>query len=40
MALYMDVHELPDGTDEDAVAAAHAADLRVQDKYRTRYLNY
>jgi Protein of unknown function (DUF4242) len=40
MPLYMDVHELPDGTDEDAVAGAHAADLRVQDKYRTRYLNY
>jgi hypothetical protein len=40
MPLYMDVHKLPEGTDEDAIAAAHAADLRVQDKYRSRYLNY
>lgn len=40
MPLYMDVHQLPDGADENAVAAAHAADLRVQEKYGTHYLNY
>jgi hypothetical protein len=41
MALFMDVHtDIPEGTDARAVAEAHAADLRVQDKYGTRYLNY
>ena len=41
MPLFMDVHDgLPDGADAKAVAEAHAADLRVQSKYETRYLNY
>jgi hypothetical protein len=41
MALYMDVHNaLPDGTTAADVAGAHAADLRVQDRYGVRYLNY
>lgn len=41
MALYMDVHSsLPDGTSAADVAGAHAADLRVQDRYGVRYLNY
>ena len=41
MALYMDVHNsLPDGSTAADVAGAHAADLRVQDRYGVRYLNY
>lgn len=41
MALYMDMHSsLPDGTTAAEVAGAHAADLRVQDRYGVRYLNY
>lgn len=41
MPLFMDVHhKIPDDADAKAVAAAHEADLRVQDKYSTRYLNY
>ncbi|MFY9586298.1 MAG: DUF4242 domain-containing protein [Actinomycetota bacterium] len=41
MSLYMDVHNnLPDGTSAADVAGAHAADLRVQDSYGVRYLNY
>lgn len=41
MPLFMDVHNsIPDGADADAVADAHKADLRVQDKYHTRYINY
>lgn len=41
MPLFMDVHQrIPDDADGHAVAAAHAADMRIQDKYDTRYLNY
>ena len=41
MALYMDVHDiLPDGTTAADVAGAHAADLRVQDRFGVRYLRY
>jgi len=41
MALYMDVHNsLPDGTTAAEVAGAHAADLRVQERYGVRYLSY
>ena len=41
MALYMDVHNsLPDGTTAADVAGAHAADLRVQEGFGVRYLNY
>ena len=41
MPLFMDVHNgLPEGADAAAVAAAHMADLQVQDKYGARYLNY
>lgn len=37
----MDVHDsLPDGTTAADVARAHAADLRVQERYVVRYLNY
>jgi Nickel responsive protein SCO4226-like len=41
MTLYMDVHDsLPDGATATDVAGAHAADLRVQERYGVRYLNY
>jgi hypothetical protein len=37
----MDVHDsLPGGTTAADVAGAHAADLRVQERYGVRYLNY
>lgn len=38
--MFMDVHEgLGEATEED-IAAAHARDLEVQDKYGVRYLTY
>jgi hypothetical protein len=41
MALYMDVHDiLPDGMTAVDVAGAHAADLRVQERFGVRYLSY
>ncbi|MPZ52366.1 MAG: DUF4242 domain-containing protein [Acidimicrobiia bacterium] len=41
MPLFMDAHEgIPDEADAQAVAEAHQADLRIQDKYNTRYINY
>lgn len=41
MPLFMDVHHtIPEGADAVAVAGAHQADLKVQDKYHTRYINY
>jgi Protein of unknown function (DUF4242) len=41
VTLYMDVHNsLPDGTTAAEVAGAHAADLRVQERYDVRYLRY
>jgi len=41
MALYMDVHNgLPNGATAADVAEAHAADLRVQQRYGVRYLQY
>jgi uncharacterized protein DUF4242 len=41
VALYMDVHDnLPDGTKAADVAAAHAQDLRVQERFGVRYLKY
>jgi len=41
MALYMDVHNgLPEGTTAADIAGAHAADLRVQQRYGVQYLNY
>ncbi|GLZ29351.1 hypothetical protein Lesp02_15410 [Lentzea sp. NBRC 105346] len=39
--LFMDVHnELPEGATAKDVAEAHAADLRTQDQYGVRYINY
>jgi Protein of unknown function (DUF4242) len=41
MPLFMDVHhKLPDGATAKDVAAAHEADLNVQDKHEVRYINY
>ena len=41
MPLFMDVHHnIPEGADAAAVAGAHEADLEIQGKYHTRYLNY
>jgi hypothetical protein len=40
MPLYMDTHEHVPGLTADAVADAHAADLRVQGAYDVRYLRY
>lgn len=41
MALYMDVHNsIPDGASAKDVADAHMADLKVQDRFGVRYLNY
>lgn len=41
MPLFMDVHSnVPAEADGQAVADAHDADVRTQDKYDTRYINY
>jgi hypothetical protein len=39
MPLYMDIHKI-DGLTADAIKAAHAKDLQVQDKYGVKYLKY
>jgi len=36
---YLDIHDLP-GVKADAVAGAHAADVRVQDAYGVNYRHY
>ena len=40
MPLYMDTHRHIEGLTEDAAARAHEADLKTQDKYGVKYLNY
>src|SRR5207247_10643616 len=40
MPLYMDIHNLPEGTTVDDVAKAHVADLEAQEKYGVQYLKY
>ena len=40
MPLYMDIHRKVPGLTGEAVAGAHAADLRVQKKYAVEYLKY
>ena len=41
MPLFMDVHQkAPEGAKAKDVADAHMADLKVQDKYGVRYINY
>jgi hypothetical protein len=41
MPLFLDIHEkLPEGATAADVAAAHAADLSVQDRYGVSYRSY
>lgn len=41
MPLFMDVHtKLPEGATAQDVAGAHEADLKIQDQYNVRYINY
>lgn len=41
MTLYMDVHHnLPEGATAADVAGAHDEDLKVQDEFGVRYINY
>ena len=39
MPTYMDMHDIP-GVTAEAVAGAHAEDLKVQDKYDVDYKQY
>jgi hypothetical protein len=36
----MDTHDHVEGLTADAVAGAHAADVKTQDKYGVKYLRY
>lgn len=41
MPLFMDVHRtLPEGATAEDVAQAHAADVKILEKYGVRYINY
>ena len=40
MPLYMDIHNLGDGTTAEDVANAHAKDMEVQQKYGVKYSKY
>jgi hypothetical protein len=40
MPLYMDIHHHVEGLTADAVAHAHQADLKTQQKYGAKYLRY
>lgn len=41
MPLFMDVHNtLPEGATAKDVAGAHEADLKIQDSFGVRYINY
>jgi hypothetical protein len=40
MPLFIDVHNHIEGLTADAVAHAHEADLRTQEKYDVKYLRY
>jgi hypothetical protein len=40
MPLFMDTHGHIEGLTEEAVAQAHAADLKTQEKYGVKYLRY
>ena len=40
MPLYMDIHELPEGTTAEDVAKAHAKDMETQRKYGVEYHKY
>jgi len=40
MPLFMDMHDHVEGLTADAVAGAHQADLKTQDKHGVKYLQY
>ena len=40
MPLYMDIHNLEDGTTPEDVAKAHAKDMEIQEKYGVKYRKY
>jgi class 3 adenylate cyclase len=40
MPLYMDIHNLDDGTTADDVAKAHEKDMKIQEKYGVKYTKY
>jgi class 3 adenylate cyclase len=40
MPLYMDIHNLDDGTTAEDVAKAHEKDMKVQQKYGVKYSKY
>ena len=40
MPLYMDIHELPEGTTAEDIAKAHAKDVEAQRKYGVEYRKY
>jgi class 3 adenylate cyclase len=40
MPLYMDIHNLDDGTTPEDIAKAHAKDMEVQEKYGVKYSKY
>lgn len=40
MPLFIDVHNHIEGLTADAVAHAHEADLKMQEKYDVKYLRY
>jgi class 3 adenylate cyclase len=40
MPLYMDIHNLPEGTTPEDVAKAHAKDMETQKKYGVEYTKY
>jgi Protein of unknown function (DUF4242) len=40
MPLFMDTHQHVEGLTADAVAQAHQADLKTQEKYGVTYLRY
>jgi len=40
MPLYMDIHNLDEGTTAEDVAKAHAKDMETQKKYGVEYTKY
>ena len=40
MPLFMDVHDHIEGLTEEAVTRAHQADLKTQEKFGVKYLQY
>ena len=40
MPLYMDIHQMPEGTTHEQIEKAHIADLEAQEKHGVRYLKY